>query len=238
MHRSPLPGGKGGGSRAQRTKNRAARHQHTLSPHYRSCESTPHPSSPSRGLRDSRKCRIRCDDDSRDGRGEALPAFGDGLWTGWFIVAVPPAVASDDPGEPSEGACWMRIFLLCGGAFAGLDEDRDGALELWIEDIAHGPLAAVAGVDELDDPHGGAEGQGREMEQAFAVLDLGFLKRKAIAFEGAEDLFDAPSQSIEANDLAGVVGAADGQGRHDAPEQWLDPAGGILLDRLHEPELQ
>src|SRR5260370_31917052 len=190
------------------------------------------------GLRDSRKCRIRCDDDSRDGRGEALPAFGDGLWTGWFVEGVAGGVGSDEPGEASEGACWMRIFLLCGGAFAGLDEDRDGALELWIEDIAHGPLAAVAGVDELDDPHGGAEGQGREMEQAFAVLDLGFLKRKAIAFEGAEDLFDAPSQSIDANDLAGLVGAPDGQGRHDAPEQWLHPAGGILLDRLHAPEPQ
>src|SRR6185437_5131813 len=190
------------------------------------------------GLRDSRKLSTPCEDESGEGSGEALPALCHGLWTGWFIIAVPAAVARDDPREPGEGAFGMGVLLPGGAAFAGSHEDCDGALEGWVEDVAHGPRAAVAGVDELDDAHGGAQGQGGEVEQAFAVLDLGLLESQAIAFEGAEDLFDAPPQSIEANDLAGVRGALDRQGRHDAPAQRLGLAGGIRLDRFHEAELQ
>jgi hypothetical protein len=47
----------------------------------------------------------------------------------------------------------MGVLLPGGAAFAGSHEDCDGALEVWVEDVAHGPPAAVAGVDELDDAH-------------------------------------------------------------------------------------
>jgi hypothetical protein len=47
----------------------------------------------------------------------------------------------------------MGVLLPSGAAFAGSHEDCDGALEVWVEDVAHGPPAAVAGVDELDDAH-------------------------------------------------------------------------------------
>src|SRR5258705_4701713 len=101
------------------------------------------------GLRDSRKFGRRCEDDAGESGGEALPALSHGFGPRWFAIAVPAAVAGDDPGEPGERALWVGILLLGCGAFASAHEDGDLRHEGWIEDIAHGSRPAVAGIDEL-----------------------------------------------------------------------------------------
>jgi hypothetical protein len=42
---------------------------------------------------------------------EFVPTRSHGLWAWWFVIAVPSAKASGDPGEPSERTGRMRVLL-------------------------------------------------------------------------------------------------------------------------------
>src|SRR6516165_6576496 len=60
------------------------------------------------------------------------------------------------------------------------------------------------------------------MEEAFFVLHLRLFESETIALERAEDLFDAPSQSIDAHHVLSLIGALHRQGGEDAPTNRLD----------------
>src|SRR5271166_1199785 len=76
---------------------------------------------------------------------------------------------------------------------------------------------------ELDDACGRDDGEGGEVEQAAGGLDLRLLQSEPVAFEHAEDLFDAPAQTIETDDLQGVLGRLDRQRGQKPPHERLGP---------------
>ena len=119
---------------------------------------------------------------------------------------------------------------------AGLADDGDGGGEALVEDIAHRSWAAIAGIDQLEDAHGGGEGHGGETEQVFGLLDLALLQLEAVLLEGSEDLLYAPAQAVEAHDFDRVWGVFDRQCSQETPEHGLATGRRVDLTGFDEPE--
>ena len=131
------------------------------------------------------------------------------------------------------------FFCLGVAPSAGLADDGDGGGEALVEDIAHRSWAAIAGIDQLEDAHGGGEGHGGETEQVFGLLDLALLQpfRGRSLLEGSEDLLDAPAQAVERTWTSTACGASSTASvvkrRQSTGSQ---PGGGSILTGFDEPE--
>src|SRR5205814_3835237 len=129
-----------------------------------------------KGLRDSHI--FLSDSNGIDGchGGELVPANAHGLWAGWFVVAIPSSEASDDPGEPSERAELVRVFLPRRVAFECGSNDVCGGDDVLVGDIGRRPRASVTRIDQLDDARGRYQGDGGEFEQPVGLRDLRLLQ--------------------------------------------------------------
>src|SRR5262249_14686562 len=67
--------------------------------------------SPFRGLGDSRILALSGKGISFERGGETVPAVAHGLWSRWFVVAIPSTEPCRDPGDEGERAWGVRIFL-------------------------------------------------------------------------------------------------------------------------------
>ncbi len=83
-----------------------------------------------------------------------------------------------------------------------------------------------------------AQGQGRQAEYPHGVAHLGVLQAQAVALQGAEHLFDAPTQAVQAHHLLGRFGAVHRQGGRQSPYERLDAGRRVRLANLHQAQLQ
>jgi len=134
---------------------------------------------------------------------ELVPADVHGLWPWLSIVAVPPAEACGDPCDEGERSGRVRILLLGGCAFEFARQPFERDSEVVVDDIARRARAAISGIDQLDGSDGSGERDCGEVEQSFGIDDLTVLQSKSVALERAEELLNAPTQTIEIDDLFG-----------------------------------
>src|SRR3954468_19475118 len=168
---------------------------------------------------------------------EPIPSCSHGLWPGGFVVAVPTAEASGDPGHKGKTAWCMRIFLPIGVALQFFREALKSDGELIINHIASGAWTSISGVHELNDAERSDECHGGEIEHALSVADLAILKIKTVAFERTEGLLDAPAQSIELNHFIRIREAGYLVSRIQAPMDARLAFWRIHLARFHQCEL-
>ena len=103
-------------------------------------------------------------------------------------------------------------FLSCGLAFEFCRQQLQRLGKGRVDDVGGGARTAVSGIDQLDGADSRGQADRREIEQAFGVDHLAVVKFDAITLERAENLFDAPAQTIKLHDLLGVFGAGHRQG--------------------------
>ena len=128
------------------------------------------------------------------------------------------------------------VLLALGFAFERGSDGRHRFDQGLLEDVGGRPRAAVAGIGELHDAGAGLERQGGELEQPLGGFQLAVLELEAVRFHGAEQLLDAPAQTVEAHHLLRIGGVVDGQRRQQTPQQRLAALGRVDLDRLDEAE--
>ena len=136
-----------------------------------------------------------------------------------------------------EGAARVRVLLPRCFSFQGGADGGGGFDRAFVDHVGCRAGARVPGVGELKDSRRRDHGEGGEVEQAPRALDLGFLQSQAVALEHAEDLFDAPTQTIEANDFQSVLGRLDRQGGQKPPHQRLGPRGSVHFARHDDVDL-
>ena len=168
--------------------------------------------------------------------GESIPSGFHGFGSGWLVVAVPSAEARSDPGEEGQRAFWVRVFLPLGLAFEFSGEAIEGWCEGLIDHIADRARSAVPGVDELYDAQRPDQAEGRQIEQAPGVDDLAVFEGEPVALQRTEGLLDAPAQTVELDDGAGLLKAGDGVCGVQAPTESGDAWRGIDFAGFDEPE--
>ena len=150
---------------------------------------------------------------------------------------VPAAEAGGDPCEPREGAVRVWVLLPHCFSFQGAADGGGGFDRAFVDHVGCGAGARVPGVGELKDSRRRDHGEGSEVEQAPRALDLGLFQSQAVAFKHAEDLFDAPAQTIEANDFPSVLGGLNRQGRQKPPHQRRGPQRNVPFARHNDVDL-
>src|SRR6516164_5205959 len=98
-----------------------------------------------------------CNVETRGHRGELVPtgAHGFGPWR--FVIAIPAAKPGDDPGQPGQRPRRVWVLLALRLAFQSRP-DRCRRLEnRRLGNIAARSRAAIAGIDQLDGAHRGAD---------------------------------------------------------------------------------
>ncbi|HEY0375389.1 MAG TPA: hypothetical protein VGC87_00365, partial [Pyrinomonadaceae bacterium] len=95
----------------------------------------------------------------------------------------------------------MGIVLPRGLAFQPWADGIDSRQQGGIDDVGCGPRAAITGVDQLQRAGGRDESDQSQLEQPAGLLHLGFLQAHAVAFQGAEDLFNPSAQLVKSYDL-------------------------------------
>src|SRR5215217_5757083 len=190
-----------------------------------------------RGLWDSRICAMTSKGIALQSRSELIPAVSHRLWPWRFVVAVPAAETSGDPGDEGERAWRMSILLPFCLAFEFLRDEFERGCEGIIDDVAGRTRAAVPGIDELAGTNGARQPDGGEIEQALGVDDLAVFEREPVALEGAEGLFDTPAQPIELHNFVSLLGILDGVRGEETPEKGGLARRRIDLARLDQVQL-
>src|SRR5262249_34311941 len=146
------------------------------------------------GLRDSRILTLSSKGISLEGGGETVPAVSHSLRSGWFVVAIPAAEPSRNPGDEGKGMGRMRIFLPQRFAFEFLRQTFEGDGKVRVDHVARRTRAAVSRIDKLDGADGARQPDGCEIEHALGVDHLAVIEGQTVALERSEDLLDAPAQ--------------------------------------------
>ena len=104
----------------------------------------------------------------------------------------------------------MVVFLPFGFAFQGWTDGVSSRQQCWINHICCRSRTAVAGVHQLDrSTRRRRQADHGQLEQPVSLMHLGLFEAHAIAFQGAEQLFDPPSQAIQPDDFARRRGVAN-----------------------------
>src|SRR6267143_4184522 len=148
-------------------------------------------------------------------RSGPIPGAGFRPWR--LVIAIPSAEPGDDPTEPGQTVLRMRVALAPGLAFQG-GAQRDGGCNLGVACyVASRAVAAVTGIDQLDDADSGSHGERSEVEQPMRIEGLSLLDLQPVALEHAKALLDPPAQSIKPYDIGRSCFVGSRQCRHQSP---------------------
>ena len=175
--------------------------------------------------------------ESGDHRREPIPTGAHRLGPGRLVVAIPAAQPGDNPRQPRQGAGRVRILLTRRPAFESWRNRIGGLQGVRAGNIGGRSGAARAGIDQLDRAHRGADGQRPQLEQAVGVMHLDVRQFQTVTFAGAEDLFDAPAQPIDLNNLFGCRQIGDRQGGDQPPMDGRGAARWLFLARLDQAQI-
>src|SRR5258708_17097842 len=140
----------------------------------------PHPQPSPQRLRDSYILLSHRNSIAACHGGEFVPSSLHGLWAWWFVITIPASEACDDPGEPSECAHFMGIFLTHSFTFQRWTNRSSRSDPCRISDIRCRSRASIPRVDELDRARGSRNCDCCKLKEAYSVLDLSFLQTQPV----------------------------------------------------------
>lgn len=114
----------------------------------------------------------------------------------------------------------MRVLLAQCLAFERFADGAGGRQYGVIDNVGCRPRAAISGIHQLENADCRLKRQRSKVEQARRSLDLAVFKCQSVAFHQAEDLFDAPAQPVEPDDVQGLFRCVRGLGGEKPPSQW------------------
>src|SRR5580704_7824293 len=132
----------------------------------------------------------------------------------------------------------MRVLLSRSLALEFFGKPCEGNGKSWVDDVGGRPWTAISGIDELDGADCAGQSYGSEIEYAFGIDELAVVERKTVALERAEDLLDAPAQTVELHNFLGLRGGGDRMGREQPPQQGRLAGRSIGLAGLDQREFQ
>ncbi len=156
-------------------------------------------------------------------------------WAWFAIVTGPSSEPCKGPCRKGKRAFRVRIFLPCGVSFEVCRNGFESFLIVRIEYIFERAFGnAVTLAHELEYGDGGDHGGGNELFEGAVFRQTRGFDVEALRLERAEELFDGPALTIEADDTASVGSIGDDVGGEQAPMRGCDAFRRSHLTRFHQ----
>src|SRR5262245_9508177 len=143
---------------------------------------------------------------------ESLQAVVEGNRSWWSMrgISGPSAESGDDPCCPGQCAVGIWIVRKLGRAIEALVDDIENLDFIRRKGSGCGKtLAAVAGLDALNDDSCRLGGDGDKLHEPVGGFQLTVLDTQALGFHGSEELLDDPALLVPGDDLPGVLDAGE-----------------------------